>query len=603
MGLNTAAVQRLYIAYFNRPADSTGLAYWESQLALNSTTVAATQAQLTTLAARGFSGSAEYAALYAGQNNDQIIDNLYMNLFGRHAEPAGLTSWSLALTNGTQTFASIALQLTYSAQGTDATAIANKQAAATSFTTALDTTTEITGYSGTAAAATARAWLATVTDTAASVTAAAASMDASIASATAGGGAVGATYTLTTGVDGPTNFVGGSANDTFNAGTSASLSAFDNIDGGAGTDTLSALITTTALPGSLTVKNIETATINTTGAGFSDTFTGWTGLTSLTVQDATAGAIALTTASTTGVTVAGTGVSSVRIDGGGAVGSVTTGAGAVDIGKTGAVINAFTSLTVTGGTTVDISNNKTAAANSGLGTTLTAVSVSGNTGLVTVKAASLATLNLASSTAGATITATAGARTLGLNTVTGGTVTDATATSLTVNATGTASSAVTLTAGAATSVAFNNAVNLTVADVNLGAATAITVAGAGKLVISATTAVGVLTSVDASLNSGGVTITRCPFRASFSDSTKSLIRLNVAVVVTAVLRSQGICSFIRVSSSSKPIPSFALVVTKPPLILSRQNWSSSARVSVGLPRSMRAGTRIFGHSAGSWPSQ
>src|SRR5665647_495389 len=125
MAINTDAVQRLYVAYFNRPADPVGLLYWESKLP--STTVA-TQAQLTTLAA-GFSGSAEYAALYAGQSNSEIVNNLYLNLFGRAAEPAGLAHWAGKLTDGSETFTSIALQLTYSAQGTDATAIANKLSA------------------------------------------------------------------------------------------------------------------------------------------------------------------------------------------------------------------------------------------------------------------------------------------------------------------------------------------------------------------------------------------------------------------------------------------------------------------------------------------
>ena len=93
MGINTAAVQRLYVAYFNRPADPAGLQAWELQLG----TTAATQAQLTTLANTGFSGSAEYAALYAGQSNAQIVNNLYLNLFGRSAEAAGLLHWACLL--------------------------------------------------------------------------------------------------------------------------------------------------------------------------------------------------------------------------------------------------------------------------------------------------------------------------------------------------------------------------------------------------------------------------------------------------------------------------------------------------------------------------
>ncbi len=30
MGIYTEAIQKLYVAYFRRPADAAGLAYWES---------------------------------------------------------------------------------------------------------------------------------------------------------------------------------------------------------------------------------------------------------------------------------------------------------------------------------------------------------------------------------------------------------------------------------------------------------------------------------------------------------------------------------------------------------------------------------------------
>lgn len=244
MGINTAAVQRLYVAYFNRPADPVGLAHWEGQL---STTVPATQAQLTALAA-GFSGSAEYTALYAGQSNAQIVNSLYLNLFGRDAEPAGLLHWAGRLAAGTETFASIAMQLTYSAQGTDATAIANKLSAATTFTTALNTSAEIIGYSGTDAAASGRTYLAAVTDVAATLTTATAGVDAAVAAAVAAGTAsAGSTFTLTTGVD---NITGTSGNDTFNAfvgrdndyNDASTLTVIDTINGGAGIDTLKLLV-------------------------------------------------------------------------------------------------------------------------------------------------------------------------------------------------------------------------------------------------------------------------------------------------------------------------------------------------------------------------
>jgi S-layer protein len=167
MAINTDTVQRLYVAYFNRPADPGGLAYWEGLLP--STT--ATQAQLAAIA-NGFSGSAEYAMLYGSLPNTVMVNSLYLNLFGRAAEAAGLSYWAGRLQAGSETFASLALQLTYSAQGTDATAIANKVSAANAFTAEIDTPGEILGYSGMTAAFYARSWLATVTDPAASLTAA-----------------------------------------------------------------------------------------------------------------------------------------------------------------------------------------------------------------------------------------------------------------------------------------------------------------------------------------------------------------------------------------------------------------------------------------------
>lgn len=387
MGINTAAVQRLYVAYFNRPADPVGLAHWEAQLG----TTAATQAQLTTLAGTGFSGSAEYAALYAGQSDAQIVNNLYLNLFGRSAETAGLVHWAGRLTAGTETFASIALQLTYSAQGTDATAIANKLSAATSFTTALDTAAEIIGYSGTAAAASGRTYLAAVTDVAATLTTAtaAAALAASVSAAVAAGTAsAGSTFTLTTGID---TLTGTSSDDTFNAaGTSAlpAFSALDSVAGGIGTDTLNWTQTgaaVTATPAGTTVTGVEK--VNLTVDAFAitlDTTTsaaGFTGLTTLTTTNAAA-AQTITTATTVDVTVtdAGQAATAVAVNGGKAVtvnstgvtaagGTITIGAataatGAVTVSDTAqAMLNGVTAgaIAVTGGTTVNVTQTTTGA--------------------------------------------------------------------------------------------------------------------------------------------------------------------------------------------------------------------------------------------------
>ena len=86
MSSNTNNIQQLYVAYFGRPADATGLAYWE--------TVVAAQDGSTTAVSAAFAASAEYTATFAGLSNDQIVNTIYNNLFHRDAEVAGLTYWS-----------------------------------------------------------------------------------------------------------------------------------------------------------------------------------------------------------------------------------------------------------------------------------------------------------------------------------------------------------------------------------------------------------------------------------------------------------------------------------------------------------------------------
>jgi len=291
MSVNVDAVQRLYVAYFNRPGDPAGMQHWQSRLP----STAATQAQLESIA-NNFSGSAEYTSLYAGLSNTAVVNQLYNNLFGRSAETTGLLHWAGQLDNGTITFARLALQLTYSAQGTDAAVIANKLAASRAFTDALDTTAEIVGYSGTAAAASARAWLATVSDTASSLTTATAGVATAVTNATAASASSaspGATYTLTTGRDSPSNTSG---NDIYNATNATITSAGqtfnseDTVDGGSGIDTLNIDHGVASVTYQLiNVRNVEVVNANFTAAGVLSLL-GSSGITTLTSKGSTAAA-------------------------------------------------------------------------------------------------------------------------------------------------------------------------------------------------------------------------------------------------------------------------------------------------------------------------
>ncbi|MGF6181991.1 hypothetical protein ABIB42_003018 [Massilia sp. UYP32] len=151
---HVAAVQELYVAYFGRPADAAGLDYW--------TNIVEAQGSTTAVSAT-FAASPEYTAAFAGMNNTQIVNQIYLNLFGRAADTAGRDYWVGLLNAGTIGVNTIVAEVAAAALTTDAEAVENKVAAATAFTNALDTTAEQNGYAGPAALALAKAFITGVT--------------------------------------------------------------------------------------------------------------------------------------------------------------------------------------------------------------------------------------------------------------------------------------------------------------------------------------------------------------------------------------------------------------------------------------------------------
>ena len=138
-----------------------------------------------------------------------------------------------------------------------------------------------------------KAWLAAVTSDAATVPTTA-SIDAIITTVQNNVAASGSTITLTTGVD---NLTGTAGNDTFisSQNGTATLNVADQMDGGAGTDTLKIYTnsgTTNTVP--LGLKNIEVLDyVNPANADIN--IAALTGVTKLMVEDATGFASALTT--------------------------------------------------------------------------------------------------------------------------------------------------------------------------------------------------------------------------------------------------------------------------------------------------------------------
>lgn len=273
--------QLFYVAYYGRPADPLGLAYWTSVIDAAGGDLAAVS--------NNFGNSEEANAVYGGLSTAAAVNKLYNQMFNRDAEPAGLAFWVGEINAGNVKLSDLPLALYVGAQGTDAEAFANKLEVANAFTAALDTTAEILAYNGIAAMAGAVDLLATVDQTPESVEAATAQIDDVIADI---GAAPDQTLVLTTDID---NLVGGAGFDRFLGGTTT-LGLGDSIDGGAGNDELELTLAGNGgeagdgLYAGFLVDNVET--INLRSIGFADgsgsdgvrvEFTGVTGLQTLNI--------------------------------------------------------------------------------------------------------------------------------------------------------------------------------------------------------------------------------------------------------------------------------------------------------------------------------
>lgn len=290
-----AQVQQLYIAYFGRPADTTGLNFWAGVIDAANGDIAAVQA--------GFSSSTESQTLFGNKSNIDKVTAIYLNTFGRQPEAAGLTFWVSQLETGKLTQAQAAWTIQQSAGSIDAAVVQAKLVAAQAFTAEIDTAAEIQGYQGVGAADAGRAFLATVVSTATGLTAVA-NAPAALASAVAGG-SVGTTFTLTAGVD---VLNGDGGNNVFtgdNTQTNGSVGAGDQLNGGAGTDTFNYFVATAAAAGAgaVAVAAIAVPQLNSvenvnlvgnTAGNFTADFSNAVGLQKVTLKDTTTAGNAIT---------------------------------------------------------------------------------------------------------------------------------------------------------------------------------------------------------------------------------------------------------------------------------------------------------------------
>ena len=141
MGINASVIQKIYIAYFNRPADVAGLKYWEGQLESNKISLVGV--------AQSFSEQVEYKTLYGGKSTSDVVTALYKNLFGRTPDADGLKYWVGQIDNGIVNLGTAALAILNGAVSTsiDGVTIANKMSFAEQFTASLNTVAKADSYS------------------------------------------------------------------------------------------------------------------------------------------------------------------------------------------------------------------------------------------------------------------------------------------------------------------------------------------------------------------------------------------------------------------------------------------------------------------------
>lgn len=123
------AVEKLYSAYYDRPADAAGLAYWTDNLAQNGGSLD----QMI----NAFASSPEAASRFDGLSQDAVVSAVYSSVLGHAPDQAGHDYYLNALATGQISAGQLALDIVNGVQNSDATALDNKVAVATDFTAQL----------------------------------------------------------------------------------------------------------------------------------------------------------------------------------------------------------------------------------------------------------------------------------------------------------------------------------------------------------------------------------------------------------------------------------------------------------------------------------
>ncbi|WP_083927932.1 beta strand repeat-containing protein [Desulfobacter curvatus] len=120
--------QELYVGYYGRPADPAGLSFWADYFDGTDDLDQALSA---------FGTSDEYTESFGSLTNEELVNNLYQQMFSRDAGDEGLEFYTGRLESGEATLASIAKQIADGATGDDLTTLSNKTTVANTYTDAV----------------------------------------------------------------------------------------------------------------------------------------------------------------------------------------------------------------------------------------------------------------------------------------------------------------------------------------------------------------------------------------------------------------------------------------------------------------------------------
>lgn len=95
-------VQEFYVTYFTRAADPEGLEFWANKLSETD--------DLTKILFE-FGNASEFVDIYSQMTSDELINDLYQQMFNRDADAGGLAFYTDRLETGVATLGDIAKQI------------------------------------------------------------------------------------------------------------------------------------------------------------------------------------------------------------------------------------------------------------------------------------------------------------------------------------------------------------------------------------------------------------------------------------------------------------------------------------------------------------